>query len=180
MPDIDMQDRIVIALQNFAVALPTAMTVLLAFWALGRLAQAAIGRVCRLRAVDQSLTGFFGRAARTAALAFGIIIALSQLGLDVTALVAGLGLTGFALGFALKDIISNALSGMLTIMFRPFATGDRIRVAAFEGEVREIDLRYTVLDADGQRVHIPNSLFMTNAVSVAPGEKALAAQAPAG
>ena len=44
---------------------------------------------------------------------FGFVTALGSVGVDVSALVAGLGLTGFALGFALKDTISNLLSGVL-------------------------------------------------------------------
>jgi small conductance mechanosensitive channel len=93
------------------------------------------------------------------------------MGIDVTALVTGLGLTGFAVGFALKDIISNALSGMLVILYKPFKNGDHISVTALEGTVADVNLRYTVLNAEGKRIFVPNSSLMTNPIIVTvPGE----------
>src|SRR5262249_2389900 len=81
---------------------------------------------------------------------------------DVSALVAGLGLTGFALGFALKDIVSNALSGILVLVYRPFRLLDSIKVTDLEGAVTEINLRYTVLEAGGKIILIPNSFLFPN------------------
>ena len=86
--------------------------------------------------------------------------------MNVSALVAGLGLTGFAVGFALKDVISNALAGILIIIYKPFRHGDSVKVSSFEGEVVEIDLRYTKLIAVGQEVFVPNSMLFSNAVTV--------------
>jgi small-conductance mechanosensitive channel len=80
--------------------------------------------------------------------------------------VAGLGLTGFALGFALKDSISNLLSGVLILLYRPFQTGNRIRISGYEGTVISIDLRYTELESDGNKVLIPNSKLFTDPVTV--------------
>ena len=70
------------------------------------------------------------RAVRTTLIVIGFISALGTLGIDVTAMVAGLGLTGFALGFALKDVLSNAVAGVLILFYRPFALGDRIVVSS--------------------------------------------------
>jgi small conductance mechanosensitive channel len=67
------------------------------------------------------------------------------MGVNVSALVAGLGLTGFALGFAFRDVLSNFLSGVLLLLFRPFRVGNHISINDLEGEVVSIDLRYTVL-----------------------------------
>ncbi len=60
---------------------------------------------------------------------------------------AGLALAGFALGFALRDVLSNLLSGFLILFNRPFAPGARINVTGLEGKVISVDLRYTSLDA---------------------------------
>ena len=60
-------------------------------------------------------------AARVTLLVAGIVTALGTVGVDVSALVAGLGLTGFALGFAIKDTISNILAGVLLLVYRPFS-----------------------------------------------------------
>jgi small-conductance mechanosensitive channel len=87
----------------------------------------------------------------------------------VSALVAGLGLTGFALGFALRDVISNTLAGVLVLLYKPFRRGDRISVAGSEGVVSQIDLRYTTLVVDEEtRVLVPNSTLFTNSIRVQP------------
>ena len=96
----------------------------------------------------------------------GIVSALGIIGIDVTALMAGLGLTGFILGFALKDALSNLLAGMLLLIYHPFKLGDKLMVAGFEGHVVAIDLRYTTLDNDGDKILVPNSMLFTNALRV--------------
>ena len=81
-------------------------------------------------------------------------------------LVAGLGLTGFALGFAFRDVLSNLLPGILLLLFRPFGIGDHISVSGLEGEVNNIELRYTILKQPGKIVLIPNSNLFTNPILV--------------
>jgi small-conductance mechanosensitive channel len=109
--------------------------------------------------------------AKLALLLFGLVTALGTAGVNISALVAGLGLTGFALGFAFRDVLSNLLAGILLLLYRPFARGQRISVTGLEGIVTHIDLRYTNLDCDGNLVLIPNSNLFTNPITVfqAPG-----------
>ena len=59
-----------------------------------------------------------------------------------------------------------ALAGILIIIYKPFKQGDQIKVAAFEGAVAEVNLRYTTLSADGKKIFVPNSKVFTNAVTV--------------
>lgn len=99
-------------------------------------------------------------------LILGTITALGTLGVNVSALVAGLGLSGFALGFALKDALSNLLSGALILIYQPFSTGDRISAGASEGEIIEINLRYTVLQGKDRKYLIPNSSLFTTQVAI--------------
>lgn len=115
---------------------------------------------------DGSLTLLFARTSSIALMIFGFVTALGTLGVNVSALVAGLGLTGFALGFALKDTISNLLAGVLILLYRPFEIGNRIKILSFEGIVISIDLRYTELDSKGNKVLIPNSKLFTDPVTV--------------
>lgn len=143
-----------------------AILVYLLFWLLANGAQRLINRLGRVGHVDQQLVALMGRVAKATLLVFGAITALGTTGMDVTALVAGLGLSGFALGFALKDIVSNVLSGVLIIVYQPFRRGDRIIVTGLEGTVVDIDLRYTVLDGGDKRIYIPNSNLFSNPVIV--------------
>ncbi|NOX53773.1 MAG: mechanosensitive ion channel [Planctomycetes bacterium] len=159
------------------------MTVFVGFYFGGWLIQRGIDRIGRGRGLDEELVRFLGKAARVTMVVVGSVCALGTFGVDVTALVAGLGLTGFALGFALKDIISNLLAGILVLIYRPFGRGDRIKVAAFEGVVQSIDLRYTILSDDDRRYFVPNSMLFTNPITVVeprqPAEAEAGAPTPA-
>ena len=118
---------------------------------------------------EPNLNFVFRMAARvvsSALLLFGAVTALGTMGVNVSALVAGLGLTGFALGFAMKDILSNLMSGVLILLYRPFSIHDHITVTGLEGLVTEIDLRYTRLEKGEQVYLIPNSLLITNTIAL--------------
>ena len=116
--------------------------------------------------LDRNLILLLARTSSITLIIFGFITALGTLGINVSALVAGLGLTGFALGFALKDTISNLISGVLILLYKPFKIGDRIKISGYEGIVVSIDLRYTELDAEGNKILIPNSKLFTNPIEV--------------
>lgn len=92
----------------------------------------------------------------------GILTGLNTMGVKMGPIIAGLGLGGFALGFALKDALSNLLAGGLILLYRFFRVGDFLVVSGCEGKVSEINLRYTVLNSSGETFMIPNSLIFTN------------------
>jgi small conductance mechanosensitive channel len=80
------------------------------------------------------------------------------LGINASTLVAGLGVTTIAMGFALKDLLSNFVSGFLILTTRPFHLGDQIEVKGFEGTVERIEIRATHLRTyDNRLVIIPNA-----------------------
>jgi len=143
-----------------------AVAILIFFLVLAKVIKAAINRAEKRLKLDSHLTSLFIRTSRITLIIFGVVTALGTLGINVSALVAGLGLTGFALGFALKDIISNFLSGILILLYRPFGIGNRIVISGFDGIVVSIDLRYTVLESEGKKVLIPNSKLFTDPITV--------------
>lgn len=96
----------------------------------------------------------------------GVVLALSKLGFNVSALVAGLGLTGFAVGFALKDAISNLVAGIMIVLYKPIELHDLIEVASTKGKVADINLRYITIVSDEVTHLIPNSIFLNNKVSL--------------
>jgi small-conductance mechanosensitive channel len=155
-------------LRGFLLFLPRVvggLVLFLALWLIGTALQRVVTRAAGNR-LDPGLTSFLGRTAKLTFVVCGAVTALGTLGVDVTALVTGLGLTGFAVGFALKDIISNTLSGILILVYKPFRHGDQITVSEQTGKVTEINLRYTVLDAEDKTVHVPNSNLFTSVVIV--------------
>lgn len=103
---------------------------------------------------------------KTVLLVIGLISALGTMEVDVSALVAGLGLTGFAIGYALKDSLSNLMSGMLVLFYQPFKVGQSIEVDGLSGKVKNIDLRYTTLVTEGKTILIPNTLVFTKTVTI--------------
>jgi small-conductance mechanosensitive channel len=98
-------------------------------------------------------------------LLLGFMVALSAANVNVTAVLASLGVAGFALGFALKDILENFIAGILLLFARPFEIGDQVTLGSYEGTVTDIEIRTTTLRtyAD-ERVAIPNSQIYTNPV----------------
>jgi len=148
-----------------------AIVLLVLFWITGRVVSKAMVTLGKRRGLDEDLTNLLARATSFTLLVFGAVTAVGTMGVDVKALVAGLGLTGFAIGFALKDIISNTLAGVLILLYKPFHRGDHIEMAiasgVVDGVVESIDMRYTTLrGADGGRGLVPNASLFTNAIKV--------------
>ena len=97
-----------------------------------------------------------------------LIVVLAILGVDISGLITGLGLMGFAIGFAFKDLISNVISGAMIAIYKPFKVGDIIRIGKEEGRVHHIDLRYTVIKVSEEQwmTYIPNSKILTEVITV--------------
>ena len=142
------------------------IVVLIGFWILSRILKKMILRFGEKRSLNKDVLNLIAKTLHVILIIMGIISALGTLGIDVSPIVAGLGLTGFALGFALKDAISNILAGTLILIYRPFNRNDTIKVSNNEGVVEEIDLRYTTLRAEGKKILIPNATLLTNIVVV--------------
>lgn len=89
----------------------------------------------------------------------GIVLALEQLAPGrLSTLLAGLGIAGITIGFALQDVAKNFISGILLLLTQPFEIGDTIGVQGYTGKILAINLRSTEMrEADGRFVIIPNS-----------------------
>ncbi|MBD0373741.1 MAG: mechanosensitive ion channel family protein [Pyrinomonadaceae bacterium] len=126
----------------------------------------AIGRRTRL---DITLSDLLGKLASAVTLILGILVAAVVIfpAFKPGDLVAGLGITSIAIGFAFKDILQNLFAGILILWRQPFRIGDQIRTREYEGTVEEINVRSTRLKTyDGERAVIPNGDVYTNAVLV--------------
>jgi small conductance mechanosensitive channel len=89
---------------------------------------------------------------------FVLITALAQLKINVGALVAGVGVAGFVIGFALKDVLANFASGVLLIVRQPFKEGNFVQVGGEKGIIEELNVFSTVLRTpDNKVVVLPNS-----------------------
>jgi small conductance mechanosensitive channel len=151
---------------RFAVRAVVALLLLIGFWLAGVMVQRLTARLERAEHARQDVVPLLGQVAKGTLIVLGVVTALGTVGVNVTALVAGLGLTGFALGFAFRDVLSNLLAGLLLLVYRPFARHDLISVTGYEGTVTGVDLRYTTLQRDDGKVLIPNSILFTNPIQL--------------
>ena len=142
------------------------LLLLAAFWLAGVIVQRLMARLERVEPIRQDVLEMLGQIAKGGLITIGVVTALGTVGVNVTALVAGLGLTGFALGFAFRDVLSNLLAGLLLLFYRPFARHDHISVTGYEGTVAGVDLRYTTLQREDGKVLIPNSILFTNPIQL--------------
>jgi small conductance mechanosensitive channel len=108
--------------------------------------------------VDETLVSFLGHLTYVALLAFVIIAAVNQLGVQTTSFIAILGAAGLAVGLALQGSLANFAAGVLMIIFRPFRVGDYIEGGGTAGIVEEIQIFTTKLRTpDNKAIIIPNA-----------------------
>lgn len=87
----------------------------------------------------------------------GVLIALSQIGINLGPLLAGLGVVGFVIGFALQDSLSNFAAGMMILIYRPFDVGDLVEAGGVSGKVSQMSLvNTTVMTLDNQTIILLN------------------------
>jgi small conductance mechanosensitive channel len=110
---------------------------------------------------DPIIIGFVGSIIYVALMAFVILAALGQIGIQTTSFIAILGAAGLAIGLALQGSLANFAAGFLLIMFRPFKVGDFIEGAGVSGIVEEIQIFTTTMrTGDNKTVIVPNSKLL--------------------
>ena len=122
-------------------------------------------KVLQGRNIELTIAKFICRLVYAILMIFVVLATLSQLGVQTTSLIAILGAMSLAVGLSLKSSLSNLASGLLLVVFRPFKTGDYIKIGSYEGTVDEINLLFTeMLNSSNQQLTIPNSKFMSDAI----------------
>lgn len=158
-------------LTEAVVKLGSGVLIFLVLWVIAIVAQKILLKFGNKLSDDkQFIIDLLASLLKTVITVIAIITAVGSLGVNVSALVAGLGITGFALSFAVKDSLSNILSGMLIIFYKPFKIGQYVKISNLTGKVASIDLRYTTLVADNYKVLVPNTLVFSKEVVVSDQE----------
>ncbi len=108
--------------------------------------------------IDVTIGKFIRKTIKFLLYFFVIITALSTLGLNIQPIIAGLGIAGFIIGFAVKGTLSNFAAGVLLLFYRPFEVGNEISASKVRGIVKEINIIATILETnDGDIITVPNS-----------------------
>ncbi len=122
-------------------------------------------RVLQQAVTDLSLRKVAANTLRAALLLVGLLLALSTVGVDLTALSVLGGALGVGLGFGLQKLAANYVSGFVILFERSLRIGDTVRVDNFEGEVMDIKTRYTLIRApNGRESIVPNEKLITERI----------------
>ena len=112
-----------------------------------------------------SLRKMAANLVRAALLFIGLLLALSAVGIDLTALSVLGGAIGVGVGFGLQKIAANYVSGFVVLAERSLRIGDMVKVDGFEGRITDIRTRYTVIRAlNGRESIVPNEMLITQRV----------------
>ena len=159
-------------LQRFLGHLPyllLGLLVFLVFLVVARILKRTLIVAGRRTRLDLTLADLLGRLASAFTIVLGLFIAAVVIFPTFSPgdLIAGLGITSVAIGFAFKDVLQNFFAGILILWRRPFVVGDEIKIGNYEGTVEEITTRSTRLKTyDGERAVLPNGDVYTGAVLV--------------
>ena len=154
-------DKVVAELPNIATAL---LIFIVSFYLAGVLSK-LLKRVLKKRNTDHEVTLLLAQLTRWSIIIIGTITALQRF-FDVTAFLAGLGILGFTVGFALQDIMQNFVAGIILLIQQPFEVGDVIETDQFLGTILTINIRTTEMKTiDGRIVIIPNASILANPIT---------------
>jgi len=121
---------------------------------------------------DRGVETFIENGAKVVLWMILIIIILANLGVNVSGLIAGLGIMGFVVGFALKDTLGNLASGIFILFYKPFKIGDYVSVNGIKGEVNHIGIAACELTSpDRTKITIPNNSIWGNTIENYTGNK---------
>ncbi len=109
------------------------------------------------RIADPAITQLLAKVTQWVIIITGIVVGLEQVNFNVTGFIAGLGIAGLTVGFALQDITRNFVAGIILMTRKPFKIGDVVEIGSHTGTVTNINTRDTIIKTlDGKVVIIPN------------------------
>jgi len=110
------------------------------------------------RAQLETIISIFSGTSRFIIWSIAILVVLPEFGIDISPILAGLGVAGLAVGMAAKSVISDFIAGVFIVLEGQYYVGEKVKIAGVEGQVKEISLRKTVIEDKNGLLHlIPNS-----------------------
>ncbi len=143
-----------------------ALIIFAAGWIAAGWVRGLVARALERAKVDQALVRFLGDLARYLVLAFAVIAALGEVGVETTSLAGVLAASALAVGMALQGTLGHFASGVLILLFRPFTIGDKITAAGHTGDVLHIGLFATTLATlSNERIIVPNGAITSGSIT---------------
>ena len=139
---------------EFLPRLFVAILIMFGFWLLYRITRRSLQVLCRRASLDPILSSLLiDKIYRFVMIVFGLVMAASQVGVNVGAALAGIGVVGIAVGFAAQDLLSNVIAGLVIFWDKPFQVGDYVKIGDQYGDVADITLRTT-------RIRTPRNTYV--------------------
>jgi len=152
---------------GFGLQLGAAFSILLGGWLLTLVAVRLVRRLVAISRfeVPQIIVEFIEKFIRVTIWATAGIMALGQLGVNIGPLIAGLGATGFILGFAMQQTLANFAAGFMILLYQPYDIGHAVEIGGTKGTVEEINLTMTIMrDENNNRLIVPNGKIWGNVI----------------
>jgi len=169
VPALSLSDEFYLKLRESAIAfIPRfifAFILIIFGWWFIKILMRILTKVLMLRPVDLTLKQFISSLLGVFLKVLLFITVAGVLGITTASLVTVIGAAGLAIGLALQGSLSNFAGGMLILFFKPFKVGDYIKAQNYQGKVVEIQVLYTILNADDNRkIVIPNGNLSNNGI----------------
>ena len=146
---------------EFGVKLVVAILIFYLGRMVASLATKGIRKIMESQSVDPILVGFVSSLVHWTLMAFVIIAAITELGIQTASLIALLGAAGLAVGLALQGSLANFAAGVLIVLFRPYRVGDFVEAGGVAGTISQVQILTTVLNTpDNKEITVPNSQIM--------------------
>jgi small conductance mechanosensitive channel len=156
--DSGLWQKVMDLLTVYGLKVIAAIVILIVGSWVAKLFKTVLKKVMTNRKVEPTIVSFTGSLTYYALLAFFVLAALSQLGIQTASFVAIMGAAGLAIGLALQGSLANFAAGFLMIIFRPFKLGDYIEGAGTAGTVEKMQIFTTLLKTpDNKIVIVPNA-----------------------
>ena len=152
---------------SFAINVVTAILILIVGALVIKLIRGTVARaLAKVNKMSKLLSDFLVSVVSKTCWAVLLLLVLQRLGVNVGPLVAGLGITGFILGFAFQETLGSFAAGMMIALNQPFKVGDYVVAGGVEGAVLELNMMATVFaTADNKKVVVPNKVVWGSAIT---------------
>lgn len=153
----ELADKVLFYFVDHGMQILTAIVLMGVGVFIARWAGNLIHRWLKSRAYDEPVSNLIVKVVKLLIIGFIGLMALGQMGVQITPLIAGIGVAGVGLSLAMQGILGNLVAGLTIIFSKPFSIGEYIELLGVNGQVTDIDLfSTTLLHADNSRVIVPN------------------------
>lgn len=148
------------------------LVILLITRMVARMVERVVSRLMKTTDLSELLETFLINTSRNLVMVFGFMIALGAIGIDIGPMLAGLGVIGFVVGFALKDTLANFAAGFMILLYRPYDLGHGVEAGGVTGSVESMSLVSTTFKTpDNQQVVVPNGKIWGGVIINRSGNK---------